>query len=106
MKHYYILIASSLLVTVLAGCGKRPQNAPNDVATPVSVVELKKGSISKLINTTGTVQPIYGVTLNSEMSGFYMLRNNPRTGKPFKMGDRVNKGKLLFSLRIRNMRME
>ena len=89
MKQHHILIASSLLATIaLAGCGGRPQNAPNNIATPVSVIELKKGSISKLINTTGTVQPTYGVSLNSEMSGYYKLQTNPKTGKPFKMGDR------------------
>ena len=64
MKQYHILIAFSLLATIgLTSCGDRPQNAPNNIATPVSVVELKKGSISKLINTTGTVQPTYGVSL-------------------------------------------
>lgn len=102
MKQYHILIASTLLVTIsLMGCGQRPQNAPNDIATPVSVIELKKGSISKLINTTGTVQPTYGVSLNSEMSGSYKLQNNPRTGKPFKMGDRVSKGQLIIKLEDR-----
>ena len=76
MKQYHILIAFSLLATIgLTSCGDRPQNAPNNIATPVSVVELKKGSISKLINTTGTVQPTYGVSLNSEMSGFYKPSN-------------------------------
>ena len=75
MKQYHILIAFSLLATIgLTSCGDRPQNAPNNIATPVSVVELKKGSISKLINTTGTVQPTYGVSLNSEMSGFYNFK--------------------------------
>ena len=60
MKQYHILIAFSLLATIgLTSCGDRPQNAPNNIATPVSVVELKKGSISKLINTTGTEQPTY-----------------------------------------------
>ena len=55
-------------------------------------------SISKLINTTGTVQPTYGVSLNSEMSGFYKLQINPKTGKTFKMGDRVSKGTIIVRL--------
>ena len=80
-------ITSLLLFALLAtGCNNQPQNTPNDIATPVSVTELKKGTISKLVNTTGTAQPTYGVTLNSEMSGLYKLQTNPRTGKPFKLG--------------------
>lgn len=99
MKHYHITITASLLTAILLnGCSNRPQNAPNDIATPVSVIELKKGTISRLINTTGTVQPTYGVTLNSEMNGHYKLMTNPKTGKPFKMGDRVAKGQLIAML--------
>ena len=50
MKQYHILIAFSLLATIgLTSCGDRPQNAPNNIATPVSVVELKKGSISRCV---------------------------------------------------------
>ena len=48
-------ITSLLLFALLAtGCNNQPQNTPNDIATPVSVTELKEGSISKLVNTTGT----------------------------------------------------
>ena len=55
MKQYSHTLATLLLVAVITtGCNNQPQNAPSDIATPVSVTELKKGSISKLINTTGT----------------------------------------------------
>lgn len=95
MKYLSIAIALLLLVT---GCNNQPQGNQNDIATPVSVTELKKGSISKLINTTGTAQPTYGVELVSEMSGTYKLQTNPRTGRPFKLGDRVAKGQLIIRL--------
>ena len=90
-----------MFVLLTAGCNNQPQNTQNDIATPVSVTKLKKGSISKLVNTTGTAQPTYGVTLNSEMSGLYKLQTNPRTGKPFKLGDIVSKGQLIVRLEDR-----
>ena len=68
MKQYsHTFVSFVLLAIVTTGCNNQPQNPPSDIATPVSVTELKKGSISKLINTTGTAQPTYGVDLNSEM---------------------------------------
>ncbi len=90
------LICSSLIF--FFSCNNQPQGSQADIATPVSVIELKKGSISKLINTTGTAQPTYGVELNAEMSGKYQLQVNPQTGKPFKLGDKVNKDQLLIHL--------
>ena len=97
----YIVTSLLLFVLLATGCNNQPQNTQNDIATPVSVTELKKGSISKLVNTTGTAQPTYGVTLNSEMSGLYKLQTNPRTGKPFKLGDIVSKGQLIVRLEDR-----
>ena len=70
----YTITSLLLFVLLTAGCNNQPQNTQNDIATPVSVTKLKKGSISKLVNTTGTAQPTYGVTLNSEMSGLYKLQ--------------------------------
>jgi membrane fusion protein, multidrug efflux system len=61
-------------------------------------MELKKGSISKLINTTGTAQPTYGVDIASQMAGHYRLQTNPKTGRPFKLGDKVAKGQLIVRL--------
>jgi len=90
--------ACIILTVFLAACSNSSQNAGTEIATPVSVVELKKGSISKLINSSGTAQASYGVELVSEMSGEYNLRTNPATGKPFKLGDRVQKGQVVIRL--------
>ena len=98
----YIVTSLLLFVLLATSCNNQPQNTQNDIATPVSVTELKKGSISKLVNTTGTAQPTYGVTLNSEMSGLYKLQTNPRTGKPFKLGDIVSKGQLIVPSKTGN----
>jgi RND family efflux transporter MFP subunit len=88
-------------VLLFVGCNDQRQNAPNDVATPVSVKELSKGSISKLINTTGTSMSTYNVDLTSQMSGAYRLQTNPHTGKPFKLGDKVAKGQVIIKLEDR-----
>lgn len=100
MKYYSTTILSLLCVSAfLTGCGDKPEGGQNDIATPVSVQELKKGAISKLINTTGTAEPTYGVSLLSEMSGRYGLQINPKTGKSFKLGDKVSKGQLIIRLK-------
>lgn len=96
MKYRSLL--SMAIVVLLTACNNQPQSNQNDIETPVSVQELKKGSISKLINTTGTAQANFSVELNSEMSGMYKLQTNPRTGKPYKLGDAVKKGQLIIRL--------
>lgn len=96
MKSRSLLFAA--MVVLFTACNNQPQSNPNDIETPVSVQELKKGSISKLINTTGTAQANYSVELSSEMSGMYKLQTNPRTGKPYKLGDVVKKGQLIIHL--------
>jgi RND family efflux transporter MFP subunit len=96
MKYKSLL--STALVILLTACNSQPQSNQNDIETPVSVQELKRGSISKLINATGTAQATYSVELNAEMSGMYKLQPNPRTGKPYKLGDTVKKGEVVVCL--------
>ena len=94
---YKILIIAAIAIS-LAGCQNPTQTAPTEVEIPVTVLELKKGPISKLLNTTGTAQPSFSVDLTSEMSGLYRLQINPRTGSPFKMGDMVYKNQVIIRL--------
>lgn len=95
---YKTLSAACIGVFILASCNNQPSGNQGDVATPVSVMELKKQSISQFINTTGTANPVFGVDINSQIAGDYRLMNNPTTGKPFKMGDRVTKGQTIIRL--------
>lgn len=94
----YRILLSTVIVALLTACGNQPQSSQSDIETPVSVQELKKGSISKLINTTGTAQATYSVELNAEMNGFYGLQTNPSTGRPYKLGDAVKKDQLIIRL--------
>src|SRR5690606_18382710 len=55
-------------------------------------------SIRQYINTTGTAKAASEVTLNTEMAGEYSIATNPATGRPFKIGDRVQKGQTIIHL--------
>ena len=96
ISAHIALCAISLVV--LTACNNQPQAGSNDIETPVSVRELKLSSISKLLNTSGTAQSTLSVDLNSEISGIYKLQNNPRTGRPYKLGDSVKKGDVIIRL--------
>ena len=96
MKYKSLLFLT--IVAIFSACNNQPQTTPSDIETPVSVREIKKGSISRLINSSGTAMSTLSVELNSEMSGQYRLLNNPRTGKPFKLGDAVKKGQVIIRL--------
>jgi membrane fusion protein, multidrug efflux system len=88
------------LVPVLASCANQQNQLNNDLAQPVSVVEVKKGPIVQYINTTGTANAASQVILYSEMAGDYFLQKNPKTGALYKLGDIIENGQNL--VRIEN----
>lgn len=92
MNNFLALVA----LLALFACSNRPQAESTDLAIPVSVEDVKKQPIEKYINTTGTAKAMQEVTLSSEMAGNYRLLNNPVTGRPFKLGDKVRTGQALI----------
>jgi RND family efflux transporter MFP subunit len=99
-----------LIVLVFTGCRNQSQNVETEVAVPVSVIDITPASIEQTTGTTGTVVATKDVTLSSEMAGKYRLMNNPRTGKPYMLGDRVEKGQVIIELEdeeyVNNIGME
>lgn len=98
IKTIPAVIATILFVFLLGSCRNEQPDLEADIAVPVSVEEIKLGSIEQFITTNGTVMATQEVVLKSEMSGKYKLMNNPRTGRPWALGDRVNAGDLIISL--------
>ncbi len=82
----------------LVACNNEREDLTSEVSIPVSVKEVGVGSIEQYITTTGTVNPVQEVELKAEISGDYSLKINPRTRKPFALGDRINKGEVLVSI--------
>ncbi|MEQ9405667.1 MAG: efflux RND transporter periplasmic adaptor subunit [Cyclobacteriaceae bacterium] len=98
MKKYYNYLLPILLLFLLAGCDGEQSNIDTEIKIPVSVTSLKEQSISRFIETTGTVYSSKEGTQKSELAGTYQLQTNPATGKTFSLGDFVKKGQVLITL--------
>ena len=91
-------LAIIVIVFVFGSCRNEQPDLEADVAVPVSVEEIKLGSIEQFITTNGTVLATEEVVLKSEMAGKYTLMKNPRTGRPWALGDRIKEGEQIIKL--------
>ena len=87
-----------LLLSMLLACDNEESDIQTDIKIPVSVVSIKPQSISRFIETTGTVYSSKEGVMKSEITGIYRLQTNPSTGKPFALGDAVKPGQVLVKL--------
>ncbi len=87
-----------LLLSMLLACDDEESDIQTDIKIPVSVVSIKPQSISRFIETTGTVYSSKEGVMKSEIAGIYRLQTNPATGKPFALGDAVKPGQVLVKL--------
>ncbi|WP_297088873.1 efflux RND transporter periplasmic adaptor subunit [uncultured Draconibacterium sp.] len=97
MKHIKLLILLSVVVTVIS-CNNQTSSESTELAVPVSVETIKRKSIQQFVSTTGTAKAHYETALTSEIEGDYFLQVNPKTGRKFQLGDRVEKGQVIVKL--------
>ncbi len=97
MKNIKLLYLA-LIVVVAVACNNQTTSESSDLAVPVSVENIKLQSISQYITTTGTAKARSETELTTEIEGNYFLQINPKTGKKFKLGDRVEKGQAIIKL--------
>lgn len=90
----------SLGVTLLS-CGGDRGNSMSETTTPVWVEETQNRTIEEYITTTGTAKATKNIELKSETTGSYVLQRNPRTGKPYQLGDIVDAGEVIVRLENR-----
>jgi len=91
MKNLRLIILLAVVAFAMS-CNNQTATETTELAVPVSIENVKLQSIQQFINTTGTAKAKYETSLNSEITGEYHLLNNPTTGKPFKLGDKVKEG--------------
>ncbi|WP_439184509.1 efflux RND transporter periplasmic adaptor subunit [Carboxylicivirga taeanensis] len=92
------LILAALPLLLITACKNESTNFTTDVAVNVSVQEVQKKPIQQTLITTGSIRPELEIELKNELAANYYLQANPKTGKPFKMGDWVNKGQVIIRL--------
>ena len=95
MKRFLIFIFAGI---ILASCNDNSTELNKDISVPVSVLEIKPSSIEKYISTTGTVMPVKEVTMPAEINGLYQLLTNPKTNKPYALGDHVEAGEAIIGI--------
>jgi membrane fusion protein (multidrug efflux system) len=89
---------SGIMLFFAFSCSTDNTSFDTDISVPVSVTEVKTSSIEQYVNTTGSVFAMQEVTLFSEIVGDYYLLKNPKTGRPFALGDRVEVGQKIVRL--------
>jgi membrane fusion protein, multidrug efflux system len=87
-----------LLALIAISCSPEDSSIKTEIKIPVSVVSIKPQSISRFIETTGTVYSFKEGVMKSELSGIYKLQRNPATGRPFSLGDAVKAGEILIRI--------
>jgi membrane fusion protein (multidrug efflux system) len=98
MKKSKYGILPLLVLIALSSCSPEDSNIKTEIKIPVSVVSIKPRSISRFIETTGTVYSSKEGLMKSELSGIYKIQRNAATGKPFALGDAVKAGKVLVRI--------
>ncbi|MFC1650202.1 efflux RND transporter periplasmic adaptor subunit [Candidatus Latescibacterota bacterium] len=86
------------LLIMTAACSNPETRVDTDIALPVSVEEIVLKPIEEFITTTGTVNATQNIEMRSETVGFYRLAINPKTSKPFALGDAVTEGQVIIYL--------
>jgi membrane fusion protein (multidrug efflux system) len=102
MKKLITRILPLLMLTIIiASCNPEDSSIKTEIKIPVSVISIKPQSISRFIETTGTVYSFKEGVMKSEVGGIYKLQRNPATGRPFSLGDAVRAGQVLIRIEDR-----
>lgn len=97
-------------MTILGSCSNEQSNIQTEIKIPVSVQSIKPQSISRFIETTGTVYSSKEGSMKAELGGIYRIQRNPTTRKPFALGDAVRAGQVVIRIEdkefVNNLQLE
>lgn len=98
MNNYLKVIGAILVGSALYSCNNNRNNNVSETTTPVWVEEVQLRNIEEYITTTGTAKAAKTIELKSETNGSYSLQKNPKTGRPYQLGDIVEEGAVIIRL--------
>lgn len=83
---------------LIVSCRNNQGNSSSETTTPVWIEEVQHRNIEEFITTTGTAKAAKTIELKSETNGTYHLQTNPKTGRPYQLGDIVQAGAVIVRL--------
>lgn len=101
MSNYLKITGLLSLGLILFSCNNNRNSSVSDTTTPVWIEDVQTRSIEEYITTTGTAKASKTITLKTETNGAYYLQTNPKTGKPYQLGDIVESGAVIVRLENR-----
>lgn len=97
--NYYLKITGIISLGILLfSCNNNRNNSASETTTPVWIEEVGFRNLEEYITTTGTAKAAKTTEIKSETNGTYHLQNNPKTGKPYQLGDIVEAGATIVRL--------
>lgn len=87
-----------LLAFALNACNNQSMNSSGETTTPVWLTQVGTRDIQEVATTTGTAKAAKTVELSSEIEGNYQLQINPKTKRPYRLGDVVEAGAVIIRL--------
>lgn len=98
MNSYVKIAGLVSLGFVLFSCNNNRNTSSSETTTPVWVEDVQFRNIEEYITTTGTAKATKTIEIKSENAGDYRLQTNPRTGRPYRLGDVVETGSVIIRL--------
>lgn len=83
---------------LLFSCNNNRGNTSSETTTPVWVEDVQFRTIEEYITTTGAAKAAKAIEIKSENVGNYHLQQNPKTGRPYQLGDVVEAGAVIIRL--------
>ena len=90
------LLTILLLTLIIVSCDDSDEDDALEIIIPVNVTELKRGKILEFITSTADILAQKKEAIVSQAEGYYRLANNPKTGKQFYPGEKVQKGQVII----------